>query len=329
MPIATNGLVAYYNSKQGVSGSKWTNISPNTTGKYDGTIVGALLQDNGMYFDGNDYMTLPALTSNISDVWEIEVYAMRTILESGQNYSIYGGVDTSSFPYKIFALGIYTIDGRLMSTTNPTSGQTVSGQMFKVNYTYNTLTGKGEVYFNNSLVQTEDMTSSGYHYVNPSKLSTTVGGLMFGGSLGNPFIGHIASFKIYNRELTAQERTQNSQESTNVGLGSGGETTPTEPTGTAPKVSIVSISKSKISGQSGMNQSIITVKFDKDITRCVARLNGSSYDTGTIVHDVTASILANTEVQVIIDRSELASEGQNKINIYGQGTDGTWTPYEA
>lgn len=89
-------------------------------------------------------------------------------------------------------------------------------------------------------------------------------------------------------------------------------------------VNVVSISKNKISKVDGMNQSIITVYFEEDVNRYVARLNGVDHNTGDIVHDGEFA-KAFEEVQIIIDWNELSTEGENKINIYGLSANGIWT----
>ena len=94
-----------------------------------------------------------------------------------------------------------------------------------------------------------------------------------------------------------------------------------------PIVTKLEASKLKISDEAGMNQSIITVRFDKDVTEYVARLNGSDYSTGTLVHQ-GLGVLANTDATVIIDWNELTREGENRINIYGKGIDGSWTIHQ-
>lgn len=62
--IVTSGLVSYYNSKQGVSGSTWSNIAPATTGSYDGTLYGTVVGAEGMTFTGSegDYVEIPLPT---------------------------------------------------------------------------------------------------------------------------------------------------------------------------------------------------------------------------------------------------------------------------
>lgn len=92
-----------------------------------------------------------------------------------------------------------------------------------------------------------------------------------------------------------------------------------------PLVSSIVTNKSKISDETGMNQSVITFQFDKNVEQYVARLNGSNQDTGVLI-DSGGAVLANTNIQITVDWNELASEGLNRINIYGKNASG-WTPY--
>lgn len=98
--------------------------------------------------------------------------------------------------------------------------------------------------------------------------------------------------------------------------------------GEHPIVSILSVSNYTISDELGANQSIIIITFDKDVTQYVAMLNGVDHTTGTLIHSGGA-LTAGIQGQVIIDWNELTTEGQNRINIYGQGADGSWTKYES
>jgi hypothetical protein len=93
-----------------------------------------------------------------------------------------------------------------------------------------------------------------------------------------------------------------------------------------PKMTLVSVNREKISDELGMNQAIITVKFDQDIQSYKAMLNGVDHTTGILVHSGT-SATANTDVDIVIDWNELTSEGENRINIYGQSLSGEWTAY--
>ncbi|QJT70413.1 hypothetical protein [Microcystis phage MaeS] len=40
------------------------------------------------------------------------------------------------------------------------------------------------------------------------------------------------------------------------------------------------------------------------------------------------AVVAGAEITAQIDWTELYQEGDNRVNIYGQNTDGIWTPYE-
>jgi hypothetical protein len=117
-----------------------------------------------------------------------------------------------------------------------------------------------------------------------------------------------------------------------------------------PKVTIISISRTKISDEVGMNKANITFTFDVDTTEFTVNVNGVSYDSGTVAHKgggktvadlATMTVLSaasNTvrqisviaggyEIVAEVDWTELYAEGTNRVNIYGKATDGTWTGY--
>ena len=96
-------------------------------------------------------------------------------------------------------------------------------------------------------------------------------------------------------------------------------------TNPVPKVIKLETNRPKISDEVGMNQSIITVRFDTDVKEYVARLNGSDATTGVLVHSGGA-VKANTDAEIIVDWNELGSEGSNRINVYGLNDYG-WTEY--
>jgi hypothetical protein len=92
-----------------------------------------------------------------------------------------------------------------------------------------------------------------------------------------------------------------------------------------PVVSIISITKTKISDEVGMNQSVVTFTFDTNVTAWTVNVLGSSYNTGTVA-DSGGSVTAGTQITATIDWTELYQEGNNRVNIYGQNASG-WTPY--
>lgn len=118
-----------------------------------------------------------------------------------------------------------------------------------------------------------------------------------------------------------------------------------------PTVTILNISKLKISDEEGMNKTDITFTFDTDVSKFTVNVNGVSHDTGIVAHsgggltvlqlaNMTVFDLAQQTVQQIsfivagyeivaeIDFTELYQEGANRINFYGKNLDGVWTPYQ-
>lgn len=96
----------------------------------------------------------------------------------------------------------------------------------------------------------------------------------------------------------------------------------------APGVTILSASRAKVSSVAGMNSSVLTLKFNEAVTAWKINLNGVSHNTGTTVESGGA-VNANTEFQAIIYHTDLNTEGQNRLNIYGCDAAGNWTPYQS
>lgn len=100
---------------------------------------------------------------------------------------------------------------------------------------------------------------------------------------------------------------------------------------TPPVVTIVSISKSKISKIVGMEKTIIKFKFDIDVVDWVVRVSGTSSSTGIYADGSDGNwevIPANTVLTATVDWTECYREGDNRVNIYGQGIDAAWTFYD-
>jgi hypothetical protein len=118
-----------------------------------------------------------------------------------------------------------------------------------------------------------------------------------------------------------------------------------------PNVTIVRISRNKISDEQGIDRSNITFMFDMDVYEYTVRCTGTSPFTGILADLGTKSVStqakmtvlemasqtvknvssfsANTEITAIVDYTELYGEGGNRINIYGLSRDAPqeWTPY--
>lgn len=122
-----------------------------------------------------------------------------------------------------------------------------------------------------------------------------------------------------------------------------------------PNVTIVSVSRTKISYEPGDNTADVTFNFDKDIKAYTVNVNGTSNGSGTVVKSGggsaqtvaqlqsetvstvatetvgqlnQANIPAGTNITVTVDNTEMYQEGSNRVNIYGQSAaDNSWTTY--
>lgn len=97
---------------------------------------------------------------------------------------------------------------------------------------------------------------------------------------------------------------------------------------TPPSVNIISVSRSKISAQSGVNSSVIKFTFSEDVTEWRIRRDGVSYETGVLIASGGA-VTAGVEAQATILNTHLNIEGQNRINIYSKDASGNWTTYNS
>lgn len=203
--IITNGLVAYWNSKQGINGSTWNNIAPVTLGQYNGTVNGATLQIDGFYFDGtNDTInisgTLPYSGTTTIDCWlKVPSVNYQGNVFGSDNYTYWLGFQTpGGQPY-------YDTVGFTPTYNMPA----------------NTLT---------HIVITNDVSSVVSLYINGAFISSSVavpfpyydsGIFTIGNATGNTtsyFNGTISSLKIYNKILTPSEIAQNYSVGKEVGL---------------------------------------------------------------------------------------------------------------
>lgn len=92
-----------------------------------------------------------------------------------------------------------------------------------------------------------------------------------------------------------------------------------------PSITITSVSKQKISDETGMNTSTIKFTFSEPVVQWSARLNGVSHTTGVELGSGT-NVAQGVEATLIVSWNQLSSEGANRINFYG--FDGTnWTTY--
>jgi hypothetical protein len=94
-----------------------------------------------------------------------------------------------------------------------------------------------------------------------------------------------------------------------------------------PIVTIVSVSVTKISDETGKNACNVTFSFDQDIVEYTVNVLGTSHDSGTVADSAVSNVTANTEITAEIDYTELYQEGNDQVNIYGKNASGTWSSY--
>lgn len=318
--IRKNGLVGYWNAKQGLTATVWDNIAPNKIGSYNATVIGATSTVDGLYFDGvDDSVRIPAIsqTDLPSGVITIETWVNiknDTItykhVVSGGSIPVFGHDED-----KFGTLIAEPYDFNYNNTPAVLNAFHHAVIMMDVNRKIIQISVNGV----NEIIDTSKL--SDYHWGNhydwkniPISISEYIG---YTESYYR-FQGNMSLLRIYNRALDDDELKVNRDIGYEIGLEA-------PQSALLPSVSIVNIDKPKISDEVGMNQSVVTVRFDTNVIQYVARLNGSDHTTGTLIHSGGA-VLANTDIQVVVDWNELSSEGQNRINIYGQNADG-WTPY--
>lgn len=96
----------------------------------------------------------------------------------------------------------------------------------------------------------------------------------------------------------------------------------------APVPTIISVSRSKISDETGVNFVEVRFSFDTNVTQWSVNVMGVDQTTGTIA-DSGGAVSAGQEIVAVIDWTELYQEGQNRVNIYGRNSNGEWTLYES
>jgi hypothetical protein len=329
MGIVTNGLVGYWHYQQGINGSTWDNISPNTEGNYNGQIAGAVLNSNGLYFDGiDDYVQVPKINkTDLGNIVEMEMIVNLPLnAPTDVSKTLFGTVDIDmqTFSQKAFfgAIGgqgtsVALIDQQFTVPAFP------KNTTMQLNINLNKNTGESSFYLNGNLLKTHINKNARLILLTPS--DTIIRFFQYYSTMVTPnadslLKGTLISAKMYNKVLTSSERTQNINNGVEIGLGS----TPVSP----PKVTITNQNKYVISQKDGFSFSTVTFKFDKDITEWKIKLLGTSHDTGTLINFGSAT-LDNSEIEAIIDYNDLLQEGQYRFNIYGKDSDGNWTPYES
>lgn len=212
--IVTRGMTGYWNSKKGATTTLWENLAPETKGKYNGTVSGAVVKPDGMTFSGTDsYVSIPVPTemTNTTDV----TFEFRTKLS---NYS--PSVEILSYTS---SYSIYLSNGSLyVEFVKDVAGVYVkfpvaANEEFTLTILRRQSDGYMDIYKNGVLL-TEGKTMYG---TRPNTSFFIEGNMIFGrgftGNQGNA-IGIIDNIKIYNRLLTKSEIDTNRSYGNEIGL---------------------------------------------------------------------------------------------------------------
>lgn len=228
--IVTNGLILYWNSKQGVNGSVWENIAPATKGNYNGTIFGNITVVNeGMLFasSGERYIELPTH----DDIKGVNDLTMEYIIkENDDDKIVFCALGDYADEHAGDGYGYYWFSDISRTPRLQISTRNFIGGVWKhhliefssveeINQTLHvTVTIEGNIlkdYINGSLVYTED------EILHDEFLIREESDVFYAGSPNwneNSLDGTIDSIRFYNRALTEQEVIQNYNVGNDVGL---------------------------------------------------------------------------------------------------------------
>ncbi|MGD6876745.1 LamG-like jellyroll fold domain-containing protein [Bacillus infantis] len=210
MGIVTNGLIGYWHYQQGVNGTTWENIAPDTKSNYSMTLSGATLQSDGVYFDAtDDYGVLPIIP-NLKDHLTIET--TFTLIDHPFAAHLYGEDFSKSLNISTNKLRTY-INGNV-------DGQTTLARntMYSVTHVFDKTNSVIKAYLNGK----SEFTKAGVT-TNPN-FDWSTAPLYIGTSYStsSPYYYHLGgkihSFKIYNRALSDVEVGQNYFNGIDVGL---------------------------------------------------------------------------------------------------------------
>lgn len=306
MTIAKDGLLYYYNSKQGYTSNVWEDLSGN---EYHLNMTDTMLDGDGVYFNGSS-MSKGVMGSGMSvpvqSSYTLE-FALKVPDLTATSYFLYFYRSTGSRALTLTSSELLRMYAE--STSFPSTYQVPINTIvqFTIKHVTNNMHA---LYINGTFRENINTTAN---------ISDLTGSLNVGTNGSGHYKGHIAYVRQYNRSLSDTEISNNYSYGLDVGLE---DNLPVYP---APL--IIDCTRIKISKKNTVDRSIVTFKFDTDVNEWTVRVSGVSYDTG-ILADSGGKLAAGVNVTAEIDWSELYQEGQNKVNIYGKSKDGHWTQYQ-
>lgn len=220
--LVTNGLIGYWNSKQGVNGTAWKNIAPSTSGQYDATLSGAAVQSNGMYLDGNGaYINIPIPTElqSVSPA----TFEFRLNLTATQTNSAPDLLSDSRYIMYAYQANVIRLSGIFDSVRNQDVRLSVPNMYASdvdsfITITADPATNVISIYKNGTKINSYNPTSLGI----PGTVSTILAPaqtiLRLGSKVTNYPQGVIDNVRLYNRVLSDPEISQNYAIGKEIGL---------------------------------------------------------------------------------------------------------------
>lgn len=220
MPIVTNGLVGYWNPKQGLSAGAMANLAPGGAAwnlARTGTTVNAA--DGAIFLDGiDDYLTLP-LTSFVTSVgnsWTYEFYYTGVTEPEFHEFMSLGGVNYiyHDANYADIYQEFYISTGYSADTTvNPSTPAFLSSTKRHYVFRFDAATKKLTILFNGAVVTSPTFTQNVALFINPGPAH-----FFRGQNAAAPAVNFHA-MRVYNRALTDTELATNATNGKEVGLG--------------------------------------------------------------------------------------------------------------
>lgn len=94
---------------------------------------------------------------------------------------------------------------------------------------------------------------------------------------------------------------------------------------TDPVITVVSVSKTKLSDETGWTESTLAWQVSEICVGWTVRRGGTSETTGVEI-DTGGYLTVATPVNTVVYWTDLV-EGANQINVYAKDTEGRWVPY--
>lgn len=220
MALTTSGLVAYYNSKQGISGTTWSNIAPGATGLHLTLSGGADTSGAatvGVLFDGTSGRAESADSYTTATQFTLEAWINQTVAATAGIFGFYssdtlrGYIGTNSSSDYFTYVDQAGSNRATTGTTTKPSTLMATNVHFVMRYDGSAITN----WINGVQLGSSAVTPAGLQGI------PTMGSRKLAAGPSNYFKGYIMVARSYNRALTNTEIGDNYAFGTAVGLSSG------------------------------------------------------------------------------------------------------------